>query len=242
MKFEDVFKKKKPIMAMLHLKGDSKADIFSRAEREADMLFEYGVDAIIVEDYFGDEEDVRSVLRWLQKERADYCYGVNILDQFSKTYDTAEKYGAKFMQVDSICGHLPPEEDLVYAEQCAEYHKKGTVLILGGVRFKYKEVLSGRRLEDDLKLGMERCDAIVVTGAGTGVETDMDKIFQFRRTMADFPLIVGAGLTPDNVFEQLSVGDGAIVGSCLKNTLTAEGEVSRENVGRFMAEVSRLRG
>lgn len=241
MRFKDVFPMDKPIMAMVHLKGDNRKDIFERAKREADMLISCGVDALIIEDYFGDEEDVVAMLKWLKKERPEYCYGVNILDQFSKSYNLAEKYGAKFMQVDSIAGHLTPEEDKVYEKECKEYLNRDTVLIMGGVRFKYKEVLSGRSLEEDLKLGMERCHAIVVTGEGTGMNTDIKKIREFRSTLENFPLIVGAGITSESVSEQLLVSDGGIVGSFLKDTRKAEGDVSRDNTLEFMQKVDDLR-
>ena len=241
MKFRDIFPVETAILAMLHLKGDSPEDILERAKREADLLFECGVDAVIVEDYFGGEDDVVRVLEWLQTQRPHYCYGVNVLDQFAKTYELAEKYGAKFMQVDSVCGHLVPEEDAEYEKELKSYHDRGTVFIMGGVRFKHKDVLSGRSLEEDLKLGMERCDAIVVTGVGTGINTEIEKIREFRSIMGDFPLIVGAGLTPDTAEEQLSVGDGGIVGSCLKEGGKAENDVSRENTLKFMAAVNALR-
>lgn len=241
MKFKEVFPKEKAVLAMLHLKGETHEDILQRAKKEADLLFECGVDAVIVEDYFGSEKDVEAVLAWLKAERPHYCYGVNVLDQFAKTYELAEAYGAKFMQVDSICGHLVPEEDAEYEKECRAYHDRGTVLILGGVRFKHKDVLSGRSLEEDLKLGMERCDGIVVTGVGTGINTEIEKIREFRAIMGDFPLVVGAGLTPATAGEQLSVGDAGIVGSCLKEGGRAEADVSRENTLEFMKAVKALR-
>lgn len=241
MDFKDVFKVEKPIIAMIHLKGDSPEDILSRAQEEVDTLISSGVDALIIEDYFGEEQDVIAMLDWLKKERPHYCYGVNVLDQFAKSYRLAEEYGAKFMQVDSVAGHLTPEEDVLYEEECVKYKNRNKVLILGGVRFKYKKVLSGRSLEEDLKLGMERCHAIVVTGEGTGMNTDIEKIQQFREIMGDFPLIVGAGLTTDNVVQQLTVADGAIVGSFLKDTRKAEGDVSKEHTLEFIEKVLPLR-
>ena len=241
MKFEDVFHVKKPVMAMLHLKGETHEEVLQRAKRETDLLFGAGADAVIVEDYFGDEQDVVAVLEWLQKERPDALYGVNLLDQFEKSYQLAERYGAKFMQVDSVAGHLSPEDDAEYGALCEKYHEKGTVLVLGGVRFKYKPVLSGRSLEEDLRLGMQRCDAIVVTGEGTGMNTSLEKIQEFRDIMGEFPLIVGAGLTAQTAGQQLSVGDGAIVGSTLKDTRTAEGDVCSAYVEEFMAQVNQLR-
>lgn len=241
MNFKDIFLVEKPIIAMIHLKGSSRKDILVRAQKEADLLISAGVDALMIEDYFGDEEDVVAMLKWLNEERSDYCYGVNVLQEFVKSYILAEKYGAKFMQVDSISGHLNPDDDKLYEEEVMEYYNRGNVFIMGGVRFKYKEVLSGRTLEEDLKLGMKRCHAIVVTGVGTGINTDIKKIVNFRRILGDFPLIVGAGLTKDNVIEQLSIADGGIIGSFLKDTRKAEGDVSEAYTVEFIKEVLSLR-
>ena len=239
MEWKEVFTVDKPVLAMLHLMGSTHADVLERAKKETDLLFEAGVDAVIVEDYFGDVEDVEAVLQWLQKERPNRLYGVNVLDQFEKTYQLAEAYGAKFMQVDSVAGHLPPQEDPAYEALCKKYHEKGTVLILGGVRFKHQPILSGRSLEEDLKLGMQRCDAIVVTGEGTGMETSIDKVKQFRELMGEFPLIVGAGMTPENAGERLRVADGAIVGSYFKDNYKDNGDVDEDHVRRFMEAVER---
>lgn len=239
--FQDVFPMPKPIMAMLHLKGEDHEQVLARAKQEADTLMRLGADALIVEDYFGDETDVIAVLQWLQRERPHYLYGVNLLDQLTRSYELAERYGAKFMQVDSVAGHLLPEEDPAYEQECLACQSRGTILILGGVRFKYKEVLSGRSLEEDLGLGCQRCGAIVVTGEGTGMNTDLEKIRTFRRHLGDFPLVVGAGLTPETVGQQLLIGDGAIVGSCLKEGGKAENELSEENIRLFMEEVQKLR-
>jgi len=241
MRFEELFPKGKPIFGMIHHKGTDRADKLRRAAQEADLLVSCGVDALMVEDYYGDAQDVENTLRWLQTERPQVCYGVNVLDQLTLSCELAEKYGAKLVQVDSICGHLTPEEDKQYEIECLACHNRGGFLLLGGVRFKYKDVLSGRSLEADLKLGMARCDAIVVTGTGTGMRTEMSKIEEFRRILGRFPLIIGAGLTQESVREQLLVGDGAIVGSTFKRGGAAENELCEQAVRDFMTEVIGLR-
>jgi predicted TIM-barrel enzyme len=113
--------------------------------------------------------------------------------------------------------------------------------LLGGVRFKYQPVLSPRSVEEDLQVGMERCDAIVVTGKGTGLPTELDKIKYFREIINDFPLIVGAGLNLDNCIEQLSIADGGIVGSYLKEGHIDSGYVSPIYVNVFAEKVKSLR-
>ncbi len=241
MIFEELFPNGKPIIGMIHHKGLDRADKLRRAALEADLLVSCGVDALMIEDYYGDAEDVERTLRWLHEERPHYCYGVNVLDKLTLSCDLAEKYGAKLVQVDSICGHLSPEDDIIYEKECLSCHGRGSFLLLGGVRFKYKDVLSGRSLETDLKLGMARCDAIVVTGTGTGVGTEISKIREFRSIIGHFPLIIGAGMTPETVKDQLALGDGAIVGSAFKENGKAEGELSEPAVRKFIAEVLSLR-
>jgi uncharacterized protein len=145
------------------------------------------------------------------------------------------------MQVDSVAGHLTPELDQAFAAMVEGYRALGKVLVLGGVRFKYQPVLSGRSLEADLRLGMVRCDAIVVTGEGTGMETSLEKVQQFRKVLGDFPLIVGAGMSLENCAQQLTLTDGAIVGSFFKDTYRDTGDVKAQHVRWLMGAVQTLR-
>lgn len=239
--FLELFPRPKPIMAMLHLKGTTRDDIVARAVREADIYAECGVDAVIVEDYFGDVDDVERVLAVLSRERPHYIVGVNVLDDFAKSYELAAQYGAKFMQVDSICGHLTPADETAYLAMVEHYRRDDSVAVIGGVRFKYQPYLSGRTLAEDLAIGRAHCDAIAVTGEGTGVDTDTAKIHEFRAILGDFPLIVGAGMTTAQVNDKLRITDGAIVGSTFKDTRKDSGEVSAKHVQEFMAAVEQLR-
>ena len=241
MNFKDIFQVEKPVIGMLHLGGYGKENIYENARLEIEQMYSNGVDAILVEDYFGDVYDVERALAYLQQNYSDKVYGVNILGDFALSYRMAKKYGAAFMQADSVCGHLRPERDKQYAEFISSVTCDGSVFVLGGVRFKYQPVLSGRSVEEDLKLGMERCNAIVVTGEGTGVNTDIEKIKEFREIIGDFPLIVGAGMTRASCREQLAVADGAIVGSWFKQHGSAEYPVDPQRVRDFMDEVKSLR-
>jgi hypothetical protein len=209
--------------------------------READIYAAGGVDAMIVEDYYGDSTDVERVLAVLARERPHYIIGVNVLDNFAKSYALAAQYGAKFMQVDSICGHLTRANESAYFAMIDSYRRGGSVAVIGGVRFKYQPYLSGRSLAHDLALGRQYCDAIAVTGSGTGIDTDMQKIHEFRAILGDFPLVIGAGMTVAQVADKLAVADAAIVGSTFKDTRKDAGEVSAAHVQEFMAAVDQLR-
>lgn len=233
--FRSVFPSAKAGFAMLHLKGEDRTDRFDRARREIDVFAASGLDAFIVENYFGDVDDVVRVLDHLRDARPDAVFGINILGHDWRAFELAGAYGAAFLQLDSVAGHLSPEEDAAFAERLAQARAAAGALVFGGVRFKYQPVRSGRLLREDLELGVTRCDAIVVTGEGTGQITPTAKTTAFREIVGeDFPLIVGAGVTPQNAAVQLADADGVIIGSALKDTLADTGDVSAENVAAFV--------
>lgn len=223
------------LFAMLHLKGDGAADVDRRARRELEIYAEHGVDAVIVENYFGDADAVERTLAHLAATGSGLVYGVNLLDDDALGFALAGRYGAHFIQLDSVAGHLPPEEDPAFAVRLAEWRAATDAAVLGGVRFKYQPVQSGNDVETDLRLGMARADAIVVTGDGTGLPTPLEKIAQFREVLGGFPLVVGAGVTADNCAAQLARADGAIVGSTLKDTRRDDGDVDADHVAELVA-------
>ncbi len=88
----------------------------------------------------------------------DKLYGVNILGDYEHAFALAKEYGCSFVQIDSVCGHLPPEKDKLYAERLIKSAQGRSFDILGGLRFKYQPVLSGRSLKEDADLASQRCD------------------------------------------------------------------------------------
>ena len=233
---------KKPIIAMLHLMGRGSRDILERMIREANIYYENGVDAVMVENYFGGAEDCEAGLAWLSKNFPDKLYGVNILGDYERAFTLAKEYGGSFVQIDSVCGHLPPEKDKLYAEKLMKNARGRSFDILGGLRFKYQPVLSGRSLQEDADLASQRCDAVVTTGNGTGEDSPTEKLMEFKKILGAKPLIVGAGVTSETVAEKLRYSDGVIIGSWLKEGHTAYAEVSEQYVKEFMDRVRHISG
>lgn len=236
MKFEYIFPDKKPVIGMLHLLGDAKMSALERAKKEVEIYLDEGVDAFLVENYFGSINDCMETLKWLHGNMPDARYGVNILGDMHTAFALAGLYDAKFIQIDSVCGHLRPENDEMLKKQLDALRAQTDACVLGGVRFKYQPVRSGRSLEEDLMLGMDRCDCVVVTGAGTGIETPEDKILSFRKTLGDFPVVTGAGVTMETVKRTLAISDGVIVGSYFKDGHRDFGEMNPHFVRDFMKE------
>ncbi|MEQ1944824.1 BtpA/SgcQ family protein [Mesorhizobium sp. VNQ89] len=240
---QTLFPAGKPIFGMLHLGGDTPEERLARALSETRDMIAGGVDAVLVENYFGTPDDVIRVLEAFEANPPGVVVGLNLLRDFRLGFDLLRKFDVAFLQIDSVCGHLPPDEDADYAAELAERRAATEALVFGGVRFKYQPVKSGRSDEEDIRLGMARADALVVTGEATGQGTDNAKILRFRQVVGpDYPLIVGAGMTAATAAEQMRIADGAVVGSYFKDTHKDTGIVEVAHVRELMDEVRKVRG
>lgn len=239
--FLSIFKERKPILAMLHLAGGEDGTMMERLKREVDLYVQGGVDAVIVEDYFGTYDDMVSALAYIREQRIPIPYGVNCLNVDHMGFELGREFDAAFVQLDSVVGHVKPRDEASFAAfmraERATYEGK----VMGGVRFKYQPVLSENTLEEDLAIAQGRCDAVVVTQNATGQETSMEKIESFRAGLGGFPLIVGAGVTPENARKSFKIADGAIVGSYFKDTHQDTGEVCAEHIAALMDVVREIR-
>ena len=233
MTFNEVFQNKKPIIGMIHTGSTDEFSMLDLAKKEIEIYLKYGV-VPLIENYFGSAHDCAEVLEWMHSTYPEMIYGVNILGDIELAFELAHKYGAKFIQIDSVCGHLKPKDEQTYVSQLQENRAKYAVAVLGGVRFKYQPVCSGRSTEEDLVLGKERCDAVVCTGSGTGMETPMEKVEQFKASLGEIPVIVGAGVTLDTARETMNKSDGMIVGSWFKFGHNANNMVHEAYVKEFI--------
>ncbi|WP_294562746.1 BtpA/SgcQ family protein [uncultured Traorella sp.] len=242
MKFSEVFHIKKPILGMLHLKGDTPEETLERAMKELQIYEEGDVDGVIVENYFGTYDDMVLVLNEIEKRKTDLVVGANCLGCDALGFELASRYPfVKFIQIDSVVGHVKERNEANLRAFFKLYRERVNVCVFGGVRFKYQPVLSIRTVEEDLQIAQNRCDAICVTEDATGQETSMEKIIKFRNELKNFPLVVAAGTNIDNIAKQLEYCDAAIVGSTFKDTRKDTGNVSLKNVQEFMEVVKLFR-
>lgn len=226
-----------PILGMIHLAGQNP---LKRALEELALFEEEGIDGAIIENYYGSVEDVIATLE-TQKRKRKVVIGVNILpNEFDQSLLLARKYGVDFVQMDYVSGiYWSGQLDFEHYRQVKQENPE--IIVLGGVWPKYYHPIKGSDLEADLRVGVQRAEAIVVTGAGTGQETPFDKIRRFREIIGEHSLVIGAGLTPDNAYEQLCISNGAIVGTSLKLDDDTYNPVDRQRIKDFMSVVREAR-
>lgn len=234
-KLKKLFNIEKPIIGMIHLSGGERYQIVDRAIEELEIYQNEGVNGAIIENYHGDIVDVYTVLEKTSKRKLEIILGVNILGNPYLGIDFANKFGANFVQFDSV-----QENSIVkdYHEEVRKAYKD--IFLFGGIGFKYIPS-TGNSLEKDLIDAKLRCDAVVTTGSGTGIETPLEKLYNYKKILGSFPLIVGAGVNLENASEQLKIADGAIIGSYFKKEKNTQNKLDSEKVRSFMEEVRKIR-
>jgi hypothetical protein len=235
MELENLFKTKKPILGMIHLAGSTTNEKIQRALDELVIYEEEGVNGAIIEDYHGGMHDVYDTLKEASKSNLKLVLGLNVLRNPYLGFVWAEELGGKFIQFDNVqTNGVCPKQHKMMRERFPN------IYVLGGVRFKYTPQ-TGNSLEQDIAESKKRCDAIVTTGEGTGIETPIEKLKNFKSHMDKFPLFVGAGVIDKNCYEQLTIADGAIVGSYFKPNGNTNLPVDRYLVKNLMGIVNEVR-
>jgi hypothetical protein len=113
---------------------------------------------------------------------------------------------------------------------------------------KHSAPLADRGYEaESLAESAERglADGVVVSGARTGRETalaDVERAVERRDDLGlDVPVFVGSGVTARNVDELLSVADGVVVGTALKEGGETTAPVSVGRVEELIAAADGVR-
>jgi len=83
-------------------------------------------------------------------------------------------------------------------------------------------------------------DGVIVTGVSTGTAASLDELRAVRKAV-QIPVMVGSGITLDNVEEYLAIADALIVGSWFKKGGRWEETVDYDRVSLFMEKVRNAR-
>ncbi len=83
-------------------------------------------------------------------------------------------------------------------------------------------------------------DGVIVTGTATGKEADLNEIKAVKQTV-EIPVLIGSGITIDNITDYLPFADAFIVGSYFKFDGNWKNSVDPDRVKLFMEKVNKLR-
>lgn len=259
--------RERAVIAMVHVGalpgtpayGGSLQQVIDRAAAEAELYRQGGVDALAVENMHdtpylrgGVGPEITAAMAVVAHEvrrAAALPCGVQILAGANEeALAVALAAGLDFVRAEGFVFAHVADEGII--ESCAgtllrQRARIGAeeVLVLADVKKKH----SSHAITADLDVvetaraaELFRCDGVVITGVATGAPADPAELEAVRAAVA-VPLLVGSGVTADNLETYLPRADAVIVGSHLKRDGLWSNPVDPARVAAFMARVEQLR-
>jgi hypothetical protein len=130
--------------------------------------------------------------------------------------------GGSFIRVNVLSGAMLTDQGLIEgnAHDTLRYRQQvcPAAQIFADVHVKHARPLGHWAIEDSARDTADRAlaDALIVSGTGTGVAADISDVERVRRACPDAKILLGSGITQENVGEFMRVADGVIAGSSLK--------------------------
>lgn len=263
---KELFNTNKPIIAMCHLlalPGDPEYDadggmkkVIERARHDLIALQEGGVDGVLFSNEFSipyltnvKTETVTAMARIIGELMSEIKvpYGVDVLWDPYKTFDLAVAVDAKFVR-EIFTGVYASDFGLWntnYGEVIRHKHRIGAknVKALFNIVPEAAKYLADRDIESIAKSTVfnNKPDALCVSGLVAGQETDTQTLKRVKNVVGDVVVFVNTGVRLSNVEEQLSVADGAVIGTTFKRDGNFYNEVDKERVVEFMTKVKAFR-
>lgn len=233
-------------------------DVIAKAKAEAELYKAAGIDMLAIENMhdipfsktIGPEiVAAMAVIGYEVKNSTGLRCGLQILAAANQeALGAAHAAGLDFVRVEGfVFAHVADEGwiDGCAGELLRYRHQIGAdnILVLADIKKKH----SAHAVTADVDI-VETAqaaefflsDGVIVTGVATGAEASLEEIEQVKAAV-DIPVLVGSGVTIENIDRYLAVADALIIGSYFKyNGRWAQG-VDAERVKGFMNRVNQLR-
>jgi uncharacterized protein len=212
--------------------GDMRA-ILARAVADARAYQAGGAHALVIENFHdvpftkgtvaAETVAAMSVVAAAVQEVVSLPFGFNVLRNDARSgLGLCAACGGAFIRVNVHSGVMLADQGLLegqaYETLRARRHLCPDAQILADVHVKHAVPLGNGSIEiaarDTLQRGL--ADALIVSGAGTGLATDIEDARRVRAACPGAKLLLGSGVTAGNVSPFLPLIDGVIVGSSLK--------------------------
>ncbi len=266
MWLKEVFNTNKPIIAMCHfdaLPGDpyfdkdgGMAKVVENARKDVLALQEGGVDAIMFSNEFSlpyltevRPETVAAMARIIGELKSEIKlpFGVNVLWDPKRSLDLAVAVDASFVReiFTGVYGSDFGLWNTNVGETIRHQHRIGAqnVKLLFNIVPEAASYVSSRDIISVAKSTVfnNRPDALCVSGLTAGSETDSEILSVVKEIVPNTVVFANTGVRPQNVVEQLTIADGAVVGTTFKKDGKFENHVDVNRVKEFMKIVKEFR-
>ena len=130
--------------------------------------------------------------------------------------------GGAFVRVNVHSGAMLTDQGIIEGDayNTIRYRQRlcPDVLLFADIHVKHAVPLGDFPIEDSAHDTLDRgaADALIISGTGTGVAANIDDVERVRRACPHAKILLGSGVTLENVSEFLQFADGVIVGTSLK--------------------------
>jgi len=266
-KFKSIFKTAKPIIGMIHLQAlpgtpkfnDNVNTIIDSALSELEIYIEANIDAIAIENMHdvpylknnvGHEiTSLMGIIAHEVRKATQLPCGIQVLSSANKAaLAIAKNAGLDFIRAEGfVFGHLADEGYIdATAGELLRYRKQlnaDNIAVFTDIKKKH----SSHSLTSDIDIEATAkaaeyflSDGLIVTGKSTGESANIDEINKVKRA-CNLPVIVGSGVTIDNVSDYLKASDAIIVGSYFKKDSYWENDLDYDKIAAFMEKVHTLK-
>lgn len=263
---KDLFNTEKPIIAMCHIRalpGDSGYDeekgmdwVVEMARRDFLALQRGGVDAVMFSNEFSlpylkkvEPVTTAAMGRVIGEIKSDIKipFGVNVLWDPYASLDLTAATGALFIR-EVMSGAYVGDLGL-WDNDAGAISRHRRKLGLNHVKMLYNiypeaaSYLTARSITDIARTNVfnNKPDALLVSGMTAGDKTDTQILRQVKQAAGDTYVFCNTGCTVENIELQLSVADGAVVGTTFKQDGIFDNFVDQQRVTAFMKKVHEIR-
>jgi len=242
--FHDMFSNQKALIGVVHCppfpgtpryQGDSMQSIVDSCMRDVEAYIEGGLNGLIIENHgdipFSKPSDIGpettgflSVITDRVVQQVDVPVGVNVLANAPiPAFAAAVAGGAQFIRVNQWANAYIANEGFIEgrAAEALRYRsqlraEQIKVFADSHVKHGSHAIVADRSITELTRdLAFFDADAIIATGQRTGNAADIQDV----QTIADatpLPVLIGSGITKNNIGSLLPLVDGVIVASSLK--------------------------
>ncbi len=257
-----IFRRRKVAIGVIHamplpgspgFQGGSVEDIYALGITDAERYARGGVDGLIVENHgdipFSKPEDLgpetaatMAVLTARIRQRVKLPVGINVLANGALTaIAIAHAAGGRFVRVNQWTNAYVANEGIIEgpAARATRYRaglRAQDVKIFADVHVKHgaHAIVADRSLAELVRdAEFFDADVVIATGQRTGGAAQPEEVRGIRDA-TQLPVLIGSGITEDNVADLMRLADGVIVASSLKEEGVWWTPVSEAKVKRFM--------
>lgn len=263
---EQIFSRKRPAIAMVHLdalpgtvlynEASGLGHIIENAAHDYAALSENGIDGVI----FCNENDkpytksagpeliasmTAVVLEVMRRAERVIPFGIDVQWDPIAAIAVAKATGAGFIR-GILCGTFCGDLGLLTPDplEIAAYRKRigaDDVKLLTNLSPEFSYSIDQRdvTLRAQTVIKSSLIDGLCVSGAMAGGEAPLRQLREIKAAVANtrIPVFANTGVNHENVSEILSIADGCITATCLKKGKLAANRIDPQNVRDFVANI-----